>query len=100
MQALRSLSDSGDKLEYYIDALLSFVKEKNLEILKEMPTLQKRSQKSLDKLRNASKSQVCIDRNFVLNKDVVLLESGAAVSGILISMKRNVTVLLIKIISS
>jgi len=58
LQALRSLSDSGDKLEFYIDALLSFVKEKNLEILKEMPTLQKRSQKSLDKLRNASKSQL------------------------------------------
>ena len=100
MQALRSLSDSGDKLEYYIDALLSFVKEKNLEILKEMPTLQKRSQKSLDKLRNASKSQVCIDRNFVVSKDVVLLESGAAVPGILINITRSVTVLLIKIVSS
>ena len=80
MQALRSLSDSGDKLEFYIDALLSFVKEKNLEILKEMPTLQKRSQKSLDKLRNASKSQVCIDRSYAVSKNVVLLESGATVS--------------------
>eukprot|EP00794_Sanderia_malayensis_P007219 gene7219-8027_t len=58
LQALRNISDSSDKLEYYIDALLSFVKDRNLEILKEVPSLQRRSSKGLDKLRNVGKSQL------------------------------------------
>ena len=64
---MRNLSDSSDKLEYYIDALLSFVKDRNLEILKEVPSLQKRNAKGIDKIRNAGKTQVRMDWKYFIS---------------------------------
>ncbi|XP_057313472.1 ELKS/Rab6-interacting/CAST family member 1-like [Hydractinia symbiolongicarpus] len=71
-EAIRHLSNSTSKLEFYIEELMSFLREKNVELLKDMLNVPRKKARSIGKLKNSSKDELMKELRFVEEDSVQL----------------------------
>lgn len=71
-EAIRHLSNSTSKLEFYIEELMSFLREKNVELLKDMPNVPRKKARSIGRLKKSSKDELMKELRFVEEDSVQL----------------------------